>query len=201
VVVSVGVAALGAGALVAAGTPARHTVFAAPLRHRTGPVSRPAVQVPARDVPPTVVATSAQISSQIDDATAHRIARDVIADLRIQSDALRGGNVPLVRTATDRAWLAEMRRRIRVAERRGSFVVDEYRVDRIRIATARRPFQGPPAILATLDGTVRHDRYAGNPVRRAGRGVPLETHKTFEVAWDGAHFLLVSDVLPPGFHA
>ncbi|MGZ6897859.1 MAG: hypothetical protein ACXVJZ_10525 [Acidimicrobiia bacterium] len=160
----------------------------------------PAVDVARPDlgrrlpIPEVVVDTTSQVVA-VDPSVARVMARDTVEDLAIQSRALRTGNARLAATAADRAWLVALRARIRRTGHDGSRRIPVYRVDRVTIATARRPFQGPPAILATVRG-----RRWTTPVdasQPTGAGRPFG--KTFEIAWAGGDYLLVSDVLPPGW--
>ena len=164
--------------LAALGTGARAATV-----HR-GDARRPVVRGVA--VPPVDVNTTNQVAA-VTAAEARVMARDVVADLRIQTDALRGGDAALAATAGDRAWLVKLRRRI--AHDGPDASEPAWRVKRITISTARRPHQGPPAILATLRGQ-RVPPGAGRP-----RGVTT----SFEIAWDGREYLLVSDDMPPGW--
>jgi Na+-translocating ferredoxin:NAD+ oxidoreductase RnfD subunit len=197
---ALGVVVLGAAIVLVAGIPAESREVAAPLAHGTTKVARPDLSVPPASVPPISVDSSAQVASSIDDATAQRIARDLMEDLAIQDRALRRLDPDLVATATDRAWRTKLLGRIRAGRERGTLALETYDPDRLRLSTARRPFQGPPAILVTLYGPARVTRYEGDaPMRAVGDRRRAAPTKTFEVAWDGEHFLIVSDDLPPGW--
>jgi hypothetical protein len=122
------------------------------------------------------------------------MTRDVLDDLVIQADALRARDAAMLTTVADRVWLHRLRRRI---GRAGRVDVPVYDVGRVVVSAARRPHQGPPAILITLHGRVRDDTYVGDSLVHRGDARALRA--TFEIAWDGRHYLVVSDVLPPGF--
>ena len=97
----------------------------------------------------------ARASPPIDDATAQTIARDVLVDLRIESDALRRARP---RPSRGRGRAARGSRRSgRRSGRRGtrrpwrSYDVDRMRADACTAAT----YQGPPIVVAHLQGTLR----------------------------------------------
>jgi hypothetical protein len=148
---------------------------------------------------PAVAVDDSQTVAPIDRAAARQMTRDVVDDLVIQADALRARDAATLTTVADRVWLRRLRDRLRVAGRSGRIEVPVYDVRRVVVSAARRPHQGPPAILITLHGRVRDDAYVRGSL--AHRGGPRPLRATFEIAWDGRHYLVVSDVLPPGFVA
>ena len=126
-----------AGLVVAAGIPARPT-----------PGSAAALETDA--LPQITVADSDEVAS-IDDQAARLIARDVLLDLRAESEALRTRDLDRAAEAATGAWLASLWQAIRAG---GSITVPTYDVERVRVRLRRGAYQGPPTVIARLVGTV-----------------------------------------------
>ncbi len=189
---SSGVVAVGA---YGAGTPARaHTGLPGnvpPALARPGLVRIPHVPVAsvARD----------HLSDQIDTATARAIARDVADDLVIQEEAERRRSVPLAIEASDRSWLHHLLQEI-TTHRATALTVPDYVAEQLVVSVGTRPGQAAPAVLVTMRVRVRDVTYD-----RAGQRLRVAPWRpavvTFEAWWSGEHYLLVSNVPPPGWHA
>jgi hypothetical protein len=190
--VSVGVVAAGA---YGADTPGRtHSGLSNQVTRSFG---RPGlVRIP--HVPSASVATDS-MSRQIDQATADAIAHDVADDFVIEQEAERRRSVPLAIEASDRSWLGQLLRDIH-AHRSSPVTVPEYDARRLVVSVGLRPGQAAPAVLVTMRVDVRDVTYsASGQLLRASRSRPAVV--TFEAWWSGVHYLLVSDVPPPGWHA
>jgi Na+-translocating ferredoxin:NAD+ oxidoreductase RnfD subunit len=136
------------GLVVAAGIPARPEVASA-----TAP--------PTMQLPEVSVAASEGVAP-IDRRTARRIARDLVADLRDEAEALRRRDRDLAAAGATGEWLAALWARIGTA---GAETRDVAVYDVRRVLLTLRPGdnQGPPTIVARLQGTAvvgRHDPVA-----------------------------------------
>jgi Na+-transporting NADH:ubiquinone oxidoreductase subunit NqrB len=170
-----------AGLLVLAGLPARSSAEAA-----AAPASNPT------DLPQVTVVPTAAVASEVDRPTALRIAHDVVTDLRIATDALRTRDVEHAATGAGGDWLAGLRRQIRAASGR-AIVVPEYRVERMQLAFELGEDQGPPRVVAVLEGTVEPGTYAGSPPALEHRGDAEPFNRTFELAVEDARYVIVRD--------
>ena len=137
------------------------------------------------------VVPSSTVASEIDDATATRIAGDVVADLESSADALRRRDAALAATGAGGEWLADLRRRIR-ASSGSSVVVPEYEVDAMRLTLEPGEGQGPPVVVATLDGSLVSSRYAGSSATAVSQSDRTPFQRTFELVLDGDRFLIVA---------
>ena len=154
-----------AGLLVLAGLPARPTVMAIP-----------AVAASAH-LPSVTVASSQGVATRIDPQTARQIARDVVADLRIEADALRRRSAARAAASSDGPRLADIFRRIQVRAG-GAVAVPSYTIDRMRLSVELGDRQGPPLVLAHIAGTMRFATYAGTPPAVAQRTDPTAYEQT-----------------------
>ncbi len=170
----VGVASF-VGLLVLAGGPARPSAGAA--TEASAPVPEPTV-LASNDVAP------------IDRLTARRIARDVVADLRVAADALRRRDRDRATDGAGGAWLAGLWQQIRAAEG-NAIVVPEYRVERIRLTLKPGGGQGPPVVAAALAGTVELVTYTGVPPAITERRQPARFSRTFELVLEGNRYVIV----------
>ena len=137
------------------------------------------------------VVPSSTVASEIDDATATRIAGDVVADLESSADALRRRDAALAATGAGGEWLADLRRRIR-ASSGSSVVVPEYEVDAMRLTLEPGEGQGPPVVVATLDGSLVSSRYEGSSATAVSQSDRTPFQRTFELVLDGDRFLIVA---------
>ena len=111
--------------------------------------------------PPEIVVTNGNDVASIDQATAETIARDVLADLRTESAALRRTDQKLATTAASGTWLASLWSQMRESSSRRT--VAQYDVERIVMSLKRGTYQGPPTIIAHLQGTVVPSTYGQGP--------------------------------------
>ena len=169
-----------AGLIVLAGIPARSSGAAA---------SAPAGD--ADGLPQVTVVPSQGVASSIDRRTALQIARDVVADLRIASEALRRRDADGAAVGAGGAWLEGLRRQIRAGAGGGAVVVSAYRVERMRVTLELGEGQGPPLVVATLEGTVERATYAGSPPTVEAPSDPVRFERMFELALEGGRYLIV----------
>ena len=152
----------GAGALVyaslvvVAGIPARPSTEAA------------TAAVDLRSLPAVTVVASDGVAT-IDDATARAIAREVVANLQVEAEALSKGSLERAADAAAGAWLASLWQAIRSAP--GGRDVAPYAVERMALSLHPGDDQGPPTVVAALDGA------AGS--------------RTVELALEGTRYLIV----------
>jgi Na+-translocating ferredoxin:NAD+ oxidoreductase RnfD subunit len=177
-VVPLALAAAGvAGALVLAGIPARPDSAAA-----SAPVTD------ADGLPDVTVAAAKGVASELDRPTALRVARDLLADLRVEAEALRRRDEKRAATAATGERLAELWRSIRATGR--PVAVPEYEVATMRLSLEPGEGQGPPTIVATLAGTISFATYAGSPEVATARSDPSQFEQTFELAAERGRFLI-----------
>jgi Na+-transporting NADH:ubiquinone oxidoreductase subunit NqrB len=129
------------GLVVVAGIPARPEAAAA--------TAAPSEKGRLSEV---TVVTSNGIAT-IDRSQARQIARDVVADLRAEADALRLRDPDRAAAGATGTWLSVLWKQIRNAEGR-AIVVPAYDVLSMRLTLEPGEGQGPPTIVARLDGTV-----------------------------------------------
>ena len=135
----------------------------------SSPASRPARARPPRfpsDVPANELLAVTIVPSDglapIDRRTAQVIARDAVADLQIESDALRRRDLDRATEGADGDRLAALWRQIRAAKGR-PIVVPHYVVERTSVTLEPGDGQSPPTVVATLVGTVERATYSGSP--------------------------------------
>lgn len=164
-----------AGLIVAAGIPAR-------------PSSAAAAPRPAHGDLPRVTIVASDGVAQLDRPTALEIANDVVADLRIESDALARRSLDRGADGASGARLAGLWAEIRTARR--TIVVPEYDIERVRLALEPSDGQRPPLVVATLEGTVALATYAGSPPAAERRAEPVAFEGTFELALEDGRYLI-----------
>ena len=129
-------AAAYAGLVVAAGIPARPDEELS--RAQGAPLALPEVTV-----------VDSQGVAAIDDATAQRIARDVMSDLRFEAEALERRDRARAADAAAGEWLTVLWRQIDSAATTAP-ISD---VERIELRLLPGDDQGPPTVVARLEGT------------------------------------------------
>ncbi len=172
----VGAAAF-AGVVVVAGIPARHGASAASL-----PGGEPLPQV-------TVAATDG-VSGRVDSATADRIARDVVLDLRANADALRLRDPDRAAAGAAGPALIDLRRQIGVAAG-APISVSSYRVAKVALTLRRGDGQGPPRIFASISGDAQLAVYRGRPAKLERRSGWTPFRRSFEVVLQQGHYVIV----------
>lgn len=162
---------------------------------RTGPWP----STPPASVPPYRVRPSPQIETTITTGMARAFARDLTVDLDKQTRALQTRSLLLLRVADAVLWESKLEGEISAAPDGQPMTVPLDHVTAYRFTLATRPGQGPPAIMATLIGTVVRATYAGQPPHEVAASAPRPLRQAFEIAKLDGHYRIVSDVLPPGF--
>jgi Na+-translocating ferredoxin:NAD+ oxidoreductase RnfD subunit len=167
-----------AGLVVVAGIPAREGAATA-------------ASLPAGESMPqvSVVATNG-VSGRVDPATADRIARDVVLDLRADADALRLRDPERAAAGAAGAWLVDLRERIGAAAG-GPISVPSYRIASVGLTLTRGDGQGPPRILAAVKGQEQVAVYSGQPPKLERRRAWLPFGRSLEVALQQGHYVIV----------
>jgi hypothetical protein len=129
-------AAAYAGLVVAAGIPARPDLDLP--RAQGAPLALPEVTV-----------VDSQGVAGIDEATAQRIARDVMTDLRFEAEALQRRDRARATDAAAGEWLAVLWRQIDAA----ATTAPASEVERVELRLLPGDDQGPPTVVARLEGT------------------------------------------------
>jgi hypothetical protein len=146
-----------AGLVVAAGIPARPE-----------PGSAAAARAEVGALPAITVAETQGVAA-IDESSAQTIARDIVVDLRAEADALRGRDLDGAATAASGAWLATLWQQIRSAAG-DAIVVPTYHVERVQLSLQRGAYQGPPTVVARLEGNLQTATYGAGSVTVARTG-------------------------------
>jgi hypothetical protein len=170
------VGALAFGALVfAAGIPARPDAGEAELAADGGLL-------------PEIVVADGKGVAPIDASATQTIARNVLADLRIESDALRRHDLDRAAAAAGGAWLASLWAQIRT--HRAETTVARYDVDRVVLTLHRGAYQGPPSVVANLQGTYVASTY-GQTEAALVTSEPVRFRRTVELVLDGRTYRIV----------
>jgi len=172
-------AAAFAGLLVLAGLPARPgTAIASPPVADVGPV------------PPVTVLPSKGVATQIDPKLARQIARDLVADFRIEAEALRHRDKSRAAAAAGGARLQGLWQQIGLAGDR-ALIVPQRRVERLQVELEVAVGQSPPLVIATVTGTERLVTVEGTPPTVAFRGNETPFSRTLELQLDRGRYLIV----------
>ncbi|MCI0636005.1 MAG: FG-GAP-like repeat-containing protein, partial [Actinobacteria bacterium] len=97
---------------------------------------------------PEIEVVDSQGVAPIDDSTAQTIARDVVTDLRIEAEALQRQDLDRAADGASGEWLAALWQRIRA----GSAGVPAYDFETIELSLRPGDDQGPPTVVARLEG-------------------------------------------------
>ncbi len=161
-------------AVVIAGGAARSPAAGSVLDITTS--GRPDVQIDIASLPPVTISEEAgQAYEEVGDQQAQNIARDLMADLEIEADALRTRDPALAATAASGARLANIEEQITDAGPNGEIVVPSYTFDSMEVVLSYTGFQSSPLLGVEVHGTVREVTYAGPDGTMIG-----ETESAFE---------------------
>ncbi|MDX6628719.1 MAG: hypothetical protein QOH00_965 [Gaiellales bacterium] len=169
------------GLLLLAGIPARTSAGAAGIDSAAPDVAR---------LPRVTVARSTGVQSQIGGGTATQIARDVVADLRAQADALRLHDSARASAAASGAWLAGLQSQIRTAGTRG-VRIPTYSIDRISVHLEPGKGQAPPTVVAVCRGSVVLTTYGNTQDLAVRSEPPARFVQTFDLQLEGGRFRIV----------
>jgi hypothetical protein len=166
------------GLVALAGIPARPSDAAAGV---------PASQ--AADLPDVTVGSSDGVASQVDRETALRIARDLVADLRVEGDSLIRRDLERATAGAGGERLQTLWQRIDAAGL--SVVVPDYRIERIRVTLEPGEGQEQPLVVAAVEGTVKLVTYTGSPPAVRARTEPEPFAQSLELLVDDGRYLIV----------
>jgi hypothetical protein len=158
-----------AGLVVAAGIPARPDAAAV--------TSAPGTRLPEVSVAP------AEGVAPLDDGMGRAIARDLVADLRDEAQALSRRDRDLAAAAATGPWLAELWGRIAAGQSR----VPAYDARSVHLTLEPGDDQGPPTIVARLQGVVVVTSL-GPKVATQGRGGPRPFTRTVELTLERGRY-------------
>ncbi|HZM18172.1 MAG TPA: FG-GAP-like repeat-containing protein, partial [Gaiellaceae bacterium] len=169
-----GVAAF-VGLVVLAGIPAR------PDEASAGVAS-------ARAIPDVSVLPSEDVATKLDRSSAERIARDVVANLGNEADAVLLRDPDRATAGAAGARLASVWASIDAAGQ--TVAVPEYDLDRMTVTLERDEGQGPPLVVADLEGTVELVTYRGSPPTVQARGSRAPYRQTLELVLSDGRYLI-----------
>jgi hypothetical protein len=176
--VPVGAAALVffGSALVAAGIPGRPDSIAAPLQY-TG------------RLPAIAIGKPQGVVDKLDRKTARRMARDLVADLQLQAQALTRRDIKsLARTATF-LRLPELRKQV-WASASGPIVVPSYRLDHVSLHYSAGKGQGGAIAVAKMEGSQQLTTYLGLPPRIVRRDRAAAFRQTIDLQLSRGNWLV-----------
>ena len=185
------------GALAAGGAAA----FAAlvvlagiPARTDTASASGPALA--AEELPEVTVVQSKEVSTELDEETALRIAADLVTALRAEAEALAQRDQELAAEAAAGSRLAGLWQQMAGS---GELVVPDYNVEHVELRLEPGDGQSPPLVVAALTGTVALGTYAGSPPELVAAGDPEPLEHTLELELRGDRYVIVGERgAPPG---
>ena len=137
---------------------------------------------------PEIVVTKGHDVATINQATAETIARNIVVDLRTETASLRRKNQRLAATAASGTWLASLWSQIRASSSRTT--VADYDIDRVVMSLRRGAYQGPPTVVAHLQGTLVPATYGPGPTF-VSRQDPQRFRRTVELEFQNGRYLIV----------
>jgi hypothetical protein len=173
--VAVAGAAAFVGLLLLAGVPARTNAGAAGTAAAT------------RGLPEVTIGPSQGVASQIDHGTAMRIARDVVADLHAQAEALRLRDATRASMAASGTWLVGLQSQIGKAGTRG-LQVPTYTIEQIHLHLEPGEGQAPPTVVAECRGSVILATYGQGAEMAVRTAQPARFVQTFDLQLQDERF-------------
>jgi hypothetical protein len=175
---ALGGAAAFAGLVVLAGIPARTDTAAA---------GAPALG--AGELPRITIVHSEGVSTQLDRETAERIAADLVANLRVEAEALVARDQERAAEAAGGARLAALWEQMDAAA--GEVAVPDYNVETLELTLEPSDGQSQPLVVAVLAGTMELATYAGSPSAVEARSDPAPFEQTLELDLQGGRYVIV----------
>jgi hypothetical protein len=167
-----------AGLVVLAGIPARTDTAAA---------SAPALG--AGELPEVTVVQAKGVSGRLDDTTARAIAADLVANLRVEAEALAARDHEQAAEAAGGARLAALWQRMDAAG--DELNVPDYHVEHVTLTLETGDGQAAPLVVATLSGTVELATYAGTPPTVTAVGDPAPFEQVLELDLQSGRYVIV----------
>jgi hypothetical protein len=156
---------------------------------------RPDVQIDSASLPPVTISEEArQVYEEVSDQQLQNIARDLMADLEIEANALRTRDPALAATAASGARLTNIEGQITRAGPSGEIVVPSYTFDSMEIVLSYTGFQSSPRLAVEVHGTVSEATHGGPDGTMIS-----ETESLFESVFvvaesEDGHYVIVSEV-------
>jgi Na+-translocating ferredoxin:NAD+ oxidoreductase RnfD subunit len=137
---------------------------------------------------PEIVVTKGHDVATVNQDTAQTIASDLLADLETESNALQRRDQKLASRAAAGTWLATLWSRIRTSP--SQVTVGRYDVERMVMSLRRGAYQGPPTVVANLQGTVVASTY-GQGATFVSRRDPERFRRTVELGLENGRYRIV----------
>jgi ASPIC and UnbV/FG-GAP-like repeat len=166
------------GLVVLAGVPARTDTAAA---------SVPVLE--AGELPEITVIPAEGVSTEIDRATAVRIASDLVTNLRVESDALAESDRQRATEAAAGARLAALWKQIDAGG--PEVVAPDYHVERAQLKLEPSDGQSAPLVIATVSGTRELVTYSGSPPRVESRSDPAPFREILELDLQSGRYVII----------
>ena len=176
--VAIGIALVG-GSIALAGIPSRLS---------TTPILQP---TNVGRLPAVAVLPSKGVASQLNRATALRIARDLVADLQTESDSLKRRDATRAAAGASGAWLAGLQQRLRDSAGK-PIGVPTYEIEKLSVHLETGQGQGPPLAVAAIVGSAQITTF--DPSTFAATHVASQSRftQTFELTPDPSGRYLIS---------
>ncbi|MDQ3671159.1 MAG: FG-GAP-like repeat-containing protein, partial [Actinomycetota bacterium] len=136
---------------------------------------------------PEITVIASQGIAELDRSTATRIARDVVADLRYEADALRRRDRDRATASATGMWLAALWEQIGTAEGH-AIVVPTYDIERIRLTLEPGEDQAPPTVVARLEGKLVLTKYGDGRSEVVSRSSSERIVRTVELVLERGHY-------------
>ena len=141
-------------------------------------------------LPPATILASKGVASQLDAALARQITRDLVADFRLEAEALRKRDRSRAAAAAGGARLQGLWQQIGLAGNR-ALIVPERHVESLQLNLEAAVSQAPPLVIATVTGTERLVTVEGTPPTEAFRGNETPFTRTLELQLDRGRYVIV----------
>jgi len=194
-ILSLGILLLQIGANLGAKAPSEMNV--GPALNGALLASRPVIAIDPATVPPITISTKAQhFNPSLNQDTARRLVRDVIADLIIEADAMKEQRASLLATAATGDSLRTLEQDLISEKAGGQTVVPSYQFGQITIVLAYDPNapQSPPDVAVRIVGTIHRATYTASSPQSLISQSDSPYDRTFAVGLVEGHYLITRDV-------
>jgi hypothetical protein len=141
-------------------------------------------------LPPATILASEGVASQLDAALARQITRDLVADFRLEAEALRNRDKSRAARAAGGVRLQRLWQQIGLAGNR-ALIVPERHIESLQLNLEAAVGQAPPLVIATVTGTERLVTVEGAPPTVAFRGNETPFTRTLELRFDRGRYVVV----------
>jgi Na+-translocating ferredoxin:NAD+ oxidoreductase RnfD subunit len=167
------------GFVLLSGTPARHKSLA--VNTHTNSLEK---------LPPATVTTSKGVDTQISSSLANKIASDILADFKAETEALTNRDKIRAELGANDSYLLKLRRKIDQANG-GTIIVPVRRIDSLQMHLETAAGQTTPLVIATVLGTQKQTVIQGNPPLAVSSTGEEPFNQVFELQIYNGHYLLV----------